>query len=82
MIPKVIPATLKTSGTPTVKTNNPRRIIHTILKTSLASFILISAPSHAPNFFGFIVRSQVYEDTPDSVPLKIPHCLSDKMFIC
>jgi len=40
---------------------------------------LISAFLYAPKFIGLIVRSQVYEVSRGSVPLKISHVLADKM---
>jgi hypothetical protein len=74
MIPNVMPATFKTNGTPTVKTNTPRRIIPTILKTSFASFIVYSP-------INSIVRSQLYADSLDSVPMKILNTLHVKMAV-
>src|SRR6185436_2119132 len=79
-MPKVKPATFSTSGTPTVKTNNPRRIIPTTLKTSFASLIAFSPLFSAPKFVGSIVRSEVYEDPSEGVPLKISHKSPEKWY--
>src|SRR5689334_19642024 len=78
MIPKVIPTSLNSTGATTIKTNRPRRIMPTILKTFFASFIAYLRLPLCPQFIGLIVRSQVYEVFSGVVPLKISHILVDK----